>query len=49
MKELLWNYYFYAELEGNVYTEKGTQLLKELETYCDKLKVAGFFHYDIKK
>ena len=49
MKELLWNYYFYAELEGNVYTEKGTQLLKELETYCDKLKVAGSFHYDIKK
>lgn len=49
MKELLWNYYFYAELEGNVNSDKGEQLLKELETYCDKLKVAGSFHYDIKK
>ena len=49
MKELLWNYYFYAELEGNVNNEKGKKLLKELETFCDKLKVAGSYHYDNKK
>ncbi len=49
MKELIWNYYFYAELEGNIYSEKGKELLTALEKHCDKLKVAGSYHYDTKK
>lgn len=48
MKELIWNYYFYMEIEGNVNSDKGKELLKDLEAYCDKLKIAGSFHYDKK-
>ena len=43
MKELIWNYYFYIELEDNVNTENGKRMLNELLTYCDKLKVVGTF------
>ncbi len=44
MKELIWNYYFYIEIEGNVNCEKGNKMFKELETYCDNLKVVGCYH-----
>ncbi|MBE6538969.1 MAG: chorismate mutase [Ruminococcaceae bacterium] len=43
MKELLWQYYFYIEIEGNVHTEEGKEMLRGLEACCDKLKVAGTF------
>ncbi len=43
VKELLWEYYFYLEAEGDVYSEKGQQMLKELAPYCDRLKVVGTF------
>lgn len=43
MKELLWQYYFYIELEGNVHTENGKKMLDELGAFCDRLKVAGSF------
>ena len=50
MKNLLWKYYFYVELEGNVKSEDGKLMLKELSEFCDKLKVAGSFynHIDLK-
>ncbi len=50
MKTLLWKYYFYVELEGNVNTEDGKMMLSELSEFCDKLKVAGSFynHIDLK-
>ncbi len=50
MKKLLWKYYFYVELEGNVNTEDGEKMLSELSEFCDKLKVAGSFydHIDLK-
>ncbi len=50
MKNLLWKYYFYVELEGNVNTEDGKMMLNELSEFCDKLKVAGSFynHIDLK-
>ena len=50
MKNLLWKYYFYIELEGNVNTENGSKMLEELSEFCDKLKVAGTFynHVDLK-
>ncbi len=38
MKELLWQYYFYVEAEGNVHTENGRKMLEELNNYCDRLK-----------
>ncbi len=43
MKELLWQYYFYVEVEGNIATESGSEMLMELKSCCDKLKTAGIF------
>ncbi len=42
-KELLWSYYFYIELDGNIYTEEGKSMLRELGTLCEKLKLVGSF------
>lgn len=44
MKELMWNYFFYIEAEGNIDTENGRDMLRELGATCDKLKLAGTFH-----
>ena len=43
MKELLWQYYFYVEAEGNAQSEKGQRLLEDLANYCDKVKFIGTF------
>lgn len=49
-KGLLWKYYFYIELEGNLNTKKGKEMLEELSPLCDKLRVVGSFynHIDLK-
>ncbi len=44
MKELIWNYYFYVELEGNVNSNEGKEMLNELKVFCDKLKVVGIYN-----
>lgn len=44
MKELLWNYYFFVEADGDINTEKGSQMLKELSSTCDRLKLVGAYH-----
>ncbi len=43
MKELLWQYYFYLETEGNLATEEGKAMMEELGNYCDRLKSVGTF------
>ena len=43
MKELLWEYYFYVELEGNIQSEAGLSLMESLGEFCDKLKFAGTY------
>ena len=43
MKELLWEYYFYVELEGDLETENGRKMLESLAGFCEKLKVLGSF------
>ncbi len=43
MKELLWQYYFYVEAEGNIYTDEGKKMMLELEKYCDRLKAVGTY------
>lgn len=43
MKELLWQYYFYVEAEGDVQTERGIAMMEELEKYCDRLKFVGTY------
>jgi len=43
MKELLWQYYFYVEAEGNIDTESGNEMLAELSECCDRLKIVGSY------
>lgn len=43
MKELAWQYYFYAEAEGDSSSERGRMMLSELSSHCDMLKVVGSF------
>ncbi len=43
MKELLWQYYFYVEAEGNIHTPDGEAMLGELSNYCDRLKSVGTY------
>ena len=46
MKELLWQYYFYVEAEGNVHTYNGATMMAELDKYCDRLKSVGTYVKD---
>lgn len=43
MKKHSWQYYFYVEIDGTTDTANGTAMLNELNTVCDRLKVAGTF------
>ncbi len=43
MKELLWKYYFYVEAEGNIHSEEGRAMVKELSAFCDRLKPVGTY------
>ena len=43
MKELLWQYYFYIEAEGNIDTEDGKAMMAELSEICDQLKIIGSY------
>ena len=43
MKELLWQYYFYVEADGNIHTPRGREMLDELGEFCDRLKVVGTY------
>ena len=43
MKELLWQYYFYVEAEGNVHSDEGRAMVDELQAFCDRLKVVGAY------
>lgn len=46
-KELVWSYYFYAEGEGNINSEMGKKMLKELEEYCNNVRIVGSFEREI--
>lgn len=43
MKELLWSYYFFVEADGNINTQNGKDMLRELSATCDKLKLVGTY------
>ena len=43
MKELMWSYYFYIEADGNINTQDGKDMLRELGATCDLLKLAGTY------
>lgn len=47
-KELVWDYYFYAEGEGNIGSKQGKKMLEELSKCCSNLKILGSFEKEIK-
>lgn len=47
-KELIWDYYFYAEGEGNINSEKGQKMLRDLEKCCSNLKIVGSFEKEMR-
>lgn len=47
-KELVWDYYFYAEGEGNIASEEGRRMREELKKCCSDIKVLGSFEKEMK-
>ncbi len=47
-KDLAWDYYFYAEGEGNIHSDEGKQMRKELKRCCSNLKIVGSFEKEMK-
>ena len=43
LKNLMWTYYFFVELEGNLNTQDAKDMLLALKAFCDKLKVVGSY------
>ncbi len=43
MKELLWQYYFYLEAEGDIHTREGENMMRALSVFCDRLKLVGSY------
>ncbi|MGN1094992.1 MAG: bifunctional chorismate mutase/prephenate dehydratase [Eubacteriales bacterium] len=43
MKSLMWQYYFYVEAEGDIRNANGENMMRELLTICDKLKLVGSY------
>ncbi len=43
VKELLWQYCFYAEAEGDIYGAEGMNMIEEMGVCCDRIKVLGSF------
>ncbi|MBR3306273.1 MAG: bifunctional chorismate mutase/prephenate dehydratase [Lachnospiraceae bacterium] len=41
MKSLPWNYYFYVEGEGDLESEAGRKMIKDLEPSCEKVRILG--------
>ena len=46
MKELAWQYYFYAEVVGDPSSAEAAQMLKELSGACSQLKLLGSWQED---
>lgn len=44
-KSLQWNYYFYVEVNGNLNTKNGQNMMSELKRYCSALKLIGIYKH----
>ncbi len=47
VKDTPWQYYFYAEAQGNQYSDEGVRMMRELSVCCNRLKIAGHFPAEI--
>ena len=43
VKGKMWKHYFFAELEGNANSEAGRDLIRQMDTVCDKFKFIGTY------
>ena len=41
--ELMWQYYFYIEAEGNINSKEGKRMLEDLSEYCRTVKFVGTY------
>ncbi len=41
LKNLMWQYYFFCEIEGDLDDERSKQMLTALKPFCDRLKIVG--------
>ncbi len=48
MKDLIWTYYFYVEITGDLQSRRGRYMLDELSECCDRLKMIGTFKDNCK-
>lgn len=48
MKDLIWTYYFYVEITGDLQSRRGRYMLDELSDCCDNLKMIGTFKDNCK-
>jgi len=48
LKEKNWEYYFYAEVEGDILSENGKKMLNALEEHCESVKVVGSYKPDVR-
>ena len=46
-KELVWDYYFFAEGEGDIESPEGKAMLGDLKKCCNNLKILGRFEKEI--
>jgi len=46
-KELVWDYFFYVEGEGNIDSDEGNEMLEQLQGCCSNLKILGSFEKEI--
>ncbi len=44
IKGLMWEYYFFVEIEGDITCRNGQMMLNELGELCDKIKVLGSYN-----
>lgn len=40
-----WNHYFFVELEGDVTGDNGKELLRQMKTVCDNLRLVGSYRH----
>lgn len=43
MKDLMWTYYFFCEIEGDLDSDDAKNMLVALKTFCDRLKIVGSY------
>ena len=48
MKDLMWTYYFYVEVTGDLQSKRGMYMLDELSECCDKLRMVGTYKDNCK-